>query len=51
MSEAEVTDEELAAIATALWLVSDNNVVLRAAKVREVWPKPSPWRWAPVGRT
>ncbi len=51
MSEAEITEEELAAIAAALWVFSDGETMMRAVKVREVWPQASPWRWAPIGRS
>ena len=50
MSEAEITDEELAAVTAALWLLADEKTNPLAARVREVWPQASPWRWAPVGR-
>ena len=47
-SDESLTEEELGAIvATILFLepLKDYQVT----RIREVWPKPSPWRWAPTG--
>lgn len=47
--EERVTEEELAAITAALLMMDEPGQPLAAFRVREVWPNPSPWRWAPVG--
>lgn len=40
--------EELAVVAAAMaWLMDDRSIA-HNVRLREVWPSPSPWRWAPI---
>lgn len=41
-----LNEEEVALMTTAIWLLSTDGMV-GTVRVREVWPKTSPWRWAP----
>lgn len=43
-------DEEMALMATVVWFLSTEGLV-GSMRVREVWPKTSPWRWAPPVRS
>lgn len=42
-----LTDEELALLTAAVAMLWEQEGGVRIARMREVWPKPSPWRWAP----
>ena len=47
----ELTEEELAAVTAVLLMMEEGGAAETAGlKVREVWPKPSPWRWAPMAQ-
>ncbi len=47
----ELTEEELAAVTAVLLMMDEGGPTdLASLKVREVWPKPSPWRWAPMAQ-
>lgn len=43
---------EEAVLAAAIMMLMEANTegIYPDVKVREVWPKPSAWRWAPIGR-
>ncbi len=47
----ELTEEELAAAAAVLLMMDEGGTMeIAGLKVREVWPEPSPWRWAPMAQ-
>jgi hypothetical protein len=48
MDAAELSDEELSMVAAALVLMMTERETAGSMRIREVWPSPSPWRWAPV---
>ncbi|NMP22347.1 hypothetical protein [Sulfobacillus harzensis] len=39
-------EEEIAAIQAAILMMWDRELPPDTFRVREVWPEPSPWRWA-----
>ncbi|AEW04911.1 hypothetical protein Sulac_1414 [Sulfobacillus acidophilus DSM 10332] len=49
-SEERITEDELAAVMAAILLLERPGALEGehpvALKVREIWPKPSPWRWS-----
>ncbi|MDA8205569.1 MAG: hypothetical protein M0Z36_05820 [Thermaerobacter sp.] len=47
METEELGDEELAVVTAVIALLCEQQALTRS-RVREVWPNPSPWRWAAV---
>ncbi len=47
METEELGDEELAVVTAVIALICERQG-LTQSRVREVWPNPSPWRWAAV---
>ncbi|MCL5115587.1 MAG: hypothetical protein M1272_00315 [Firmicutes bacterium] len=45
--ETALTEEELACV-TAVLMLLESTETISSLKVREAWPSPSPWRWAPI---
>lgn len=41
-------DGELAAVAAVIGLLLEEADWPHTMRIHEIWPEPSPWRWAPV---
>lgn len=44
-----LSDDEVAAIQAVLLMMAHEGAQVSVMTVREAWPDPSPWRWAPIG--